>query len=254
MKIYEPHYYEFADGRADWGSFPRRQILEFINRKLQPGMRLLELGCGTGELLSRLGTDINYVGVEISDFAVEEAKRRWRERVNAEFIMSGMVPFAENSFDAVCLIYVLEHVRQPRRFLLEALRVLKPGGTLVLAAPNLEMPLAYPHALRHRSFFYRLWFVVLRKWDYLLRVFGIFTFRTVTQNFVEATGTYEKKDDDLQYVVSSFEVVQFLKSNGVSLVQFFEEGEPLSFMRRLIQKLPAMHWYGKPLAAAFQKA
>lgn len=148
--------------------------------------------------------------------------------------------------------FSLEHLVNPLGVLRECRRVLRGGGSLIIAAPNLEFPLAWPNALRHKSILYRMWFVVIRLWDYLLRVFGKYSFRTLRENFTSRTGRYEKKDDDLWHVVSSWEVIKYLEKNGFRLEYFWEE-RPLAGWRRAIRYFPTMRWYGVPLAAAFSK-
>ena len=56
-----------------------------------------------------------------------------------------LLPFLPNSFDAVLSLQVLEHVKDPFACAREMLRVLKPGGTLVVAVPFLQPLHAYPH-------------------------------------------------------------------------------------------------------------
>ena len=94
----------------------------------------------------------------------------------------------------------------------EAVRVLIPGGHLILLAPNLEFPLSYINAIRHKGFLYKIWLDSARMSDYLMRIFGKVRFRTLKENFTSATGKYERLDDDLVYIVSSYEVINYLKN------------------------------------------
>lgn len=253
MHRYEPYYYEYA-GKSDWSTFPRREILEYLNVFSGKVADILEVGCGTGEILGFIRPVFRYVGVERSEYARNEARKKWKEKSKAEFVVSDAadLPLAESRFDIALLIFTLEHVHDPRQTLLELRRVLRIGGKLVIAAPNLEFPLAWPNALRHKSFTYRIYFILLRFFDYIFRIFGRYSFRTIPQNFVEYTGRYEKKDDDLRYVVSAWEAINFLERNGFKLEKFWEEKE-LSGWRKFIRFLPAMRWYGVPLVAAFSR-
>ncbi|MDR3389313.1 MAG: methyltransferase domain-containing protein [Rudaea sp.] len=56
-----------------------------------------------------------------------------------------VLPFADNSFDAVVSIAVLEHVKDPFRCAAEIARVLKPGGDLICCVPFLQPYHGYPH-------------------------------------------------------------------------------------------------------------
>lgn len=56
-----------------------------------------------------------------------------------------MLPFSDNSFDAVISMAVLEHVKDPFRCADELARILKPGGELICSVPFLQPMHAYPH-------------------------------------------------------------------------------------------------------------
>jgi len=89
--------------------------------------------------------------------------------------------------------------------------------------------------------------------DYVLRLVGFSAFRVVKENFTDRTGRYERKDDDLRVLISSWEVMRFLKAQGLSLAEFWKERD-VHGLRRFAQKLPALQWYGGTLAAAFRKS
>lgn len=116
-----------------------RAYLEEIGRyRGGSGGRLLEIGCGRGELLAQAEA-LGYepVGVEVSSSAVEEA----RKRLTRGTVQCGLlheVDLAEHSFDVCVLADVIEHVREPIGFLRAIHRLLKPGGVLYLATPSLD--------------------------------------------------------------------------------------------------------------------
>jgi 2-polyprenyl-3-methyl-5-hydroxy-6-metoxy-1,4-benzoquinol methylase len=104
--------------------------------------RLLDVGCGSGVLLARmqsLGWDVE--GVEVDAAAVEAARRRG---VGVRLGTLGHQSFSEASFDAVHSSHVIEHVHDPAGLLRECLRILKPGGRLVILTPNIA---SWGHAL-----------------------------------------------------------------------------------------------------------
>jgi len=75
-------------------------------------------------------------GVEISGFAVQYAKEKLNLDVHHGSLESAGYP--SGSFDIVTLWYVLEHVEDPSGLLKEVRRVLRPGGVLGIAVPNLQ--------------------------------------------------------------------------------------------------------------------
>jgi 2-polyprenyl-3-methyl-5-hydroxy-6-metoxy-1,4-benzoquinol methylase len=95
---------------------------------------VLDIGCGVGLLLDearRLGWRTR--GVELSDWAVRRARHRGLDVFQGALEEAGFEP---NSFDAVFMIDVLEHLADPVRTLATVSRVLRPGGVLCLVTPN----------------------------------------------------------------------------------------------------------------------
>lgn len=249
---YEQGYYERTAEEKRWNSFPGDRVVQRIVDSGKSA-KILDVGSGTSEILSALPRDLAYTGLESSAWAIDQAKKKWTTRALVDFVLhdKNRFPFEDRTFDTVLLFYSLEHVKKPREILFECKRVLKEGGTLIIAAPNLEFPLAWPNALRHKPKLYRILFFFLRTKDYLLRIFGIYTFRVLEENFTSKTGTYGKKDDDLWHVVSSWEVIRYLENSGFAVETLWQEKELFGW-RKLIRYMPAMRFYGVPLAAVFK--
>jgi len=96
--------------------------------------RLLDVGCSSGAFLRvarELGLEAE--GVEISSEAAEAA-RQAGFRVHTGLLENAGYPDA--SFDAIALIELLEHLREPRGLLAECGRILRPGGILMATTPN----------------------------------------------------------------------------------------------------------------------
>jgi SAM-dependent methyltransferase len=94
------------------------------------GGRVLDAGAGEGRF-RRLFSSSQYVGV---DLAVGDVLWDYSTiDVNADLLA---LPFRDSGFDLAVNTQVLEHVREPKAILLEILRVLKPGGRLLLTAPQ----------------------------------------------------------------------------------------------------------------------
>lgn len=96
--------------------------------------RLLDVGCSSGALLlvaREMGFDPE--GVEIAPEA-GDAARRAGFRVHTGLLEEG--GYAGAIFDAVTLVELLEHLREPRALLAECRRILRPGGVVMATTPN----------------------------------------------------------------------------------------------------------------------
>nr|AXL06059.1 methyltransferase type 11 [uncultured bacterium] len=106
---------------------------------IEPGDRLLDLGCGIGEPAIRLATahDIEVVGVSISQRQVERANDRaasagLADRLSFQLADAMDLPFPDESFDIVWALESLHHMPDRSHVLRQAARVLRPGGRLAI--------------------------------------------------------------------------------------------------------------------------
>src|SRR5262249_18443854 len=115
--------------------------------------RILELGCGNGQLgqlLARRGHEVT--GVELASEVAEIARRRLA-RVEVMDLEDADWPFEPVSFDAVVAADVLEHLVDPWAVLRRATALLRPGGVVVASLPNVQN-------------IDILWRLVRGRWDY----------------------------------------------------------------------------------------
>jgi SAM-dependent methyltransferase len=99
-----------------------------------PGRRVLDLGCRDGALTQAYAGGNEIVGVDADREALAEAEKLGIETRWAD--LDEPLPFEDESFDVVVAGELLEHLRDPRRLVSEARRVLRPGGTFVASVPN----------------------------------------------------------------------------------------------------------------------
>lgn len=105
-----------------------------VRRYLTPSSVLLEAGCGTGLILSRLaGHAKTAIGVDLSGGMLRMAASRGLSVTQGSITA---LPFADASFDVVCSFKVLAHVQDIQRALAELTRVLRPGGVLLVEFYN----------------------------------------------------------------------------------------------------------------------
>jgi len=117
--------YEGLNVRAD---------LDIIKDWIPAGSRVLDLGCGNGELLAYLQTNkqVTGYGLEINDENIKQCIRRG-VNVLEQDLDKGLGNFASNSFDIVVMSQALQAVHYPDRILEEMLRV---GRECIITFPN----------------------------------------------------------------------------------------------------------------------
>ncbi len=144
-RIYGADYFigsESEEGRpaaSELKQATARGYLSEISRYRGAGHgRLLEVGCGEGDLLALAETDgWDVTGLEYSSAACDRARHRVkRGQVLCGELRDAALPAGQ--FDLCVISDVLEHVRSPLDFLREIHRVLKPGGTLFVATPSTD--------------------------------------------------------------------------------------------------------------------
>lgn len=131
--FYDNHYY--ADTVAGSGvSLHLRRLA----RKLlpNPGQRILDVACGTGEWLAAASERSAKVsGVDIASRAVSLARRRLPQGIFAEAVAEAL-PYADDCFDLVSCLGALEHFPDKPGALREMCRVLDKDGRALILVPN----------------------------------------------------------------------------------------------------------------------
>ena len=126
-------------------AFKRRvkTIFDFVNP--DDGMRILDLPCGRGFYLNMLHyvSKCELVGADLDWSVVKAARQALGHLANIHIHHASIysMPYPRDSFDAVILSEILEHIGDDARGLKEAYRVLKPGGILAVTVPNANYPL-----------------------------------------------------------------------------------------------------------------
>jgi len=111
--------------------------LALLRRVLPAGARVLDAGCGAGDLVATLAADGHEaVGMDVSSRVLEVAGER---HAGYRFLRHSVEelpwPAEVQGFDAVVAFEVIEHLLRPRRLLEGAREALRPGGGLALTTP-----------------------------------------------------------------------------------------------------------------------
>jgi len=105
----------------------------------RPGMHVLDVGCGTGDLLHPLAPLLGDAGkitaLDLSVTLIAEARRRAAAagvQISFDAGNATSLPYADQSFDVVTANLLLQHLPDPQPALAEMVRVLRPGGSLLI--------------------------------------------------------------------------------------------------------------------------
>jgi ubiquinone/menaquinone biosynthesis C-methylase UbiE len=132
LPLYDPMLWLFGADST------KRPLIE--QAKIEPGYRVLDIGCGTGSLavlIKRTIPAAEVVGIDPDPAALAVAERKARRRrlsITFDRGFSDQMPYADGSFDRVFSSFMFHHLESNEKAatLAEIRRVLKPGGSLHL--------------------------------------------------------------------------------------------------------------------------
>ncbi|MEM6288053.1 MAG: bifunctional 2-polyprenyl-6-hydroxyphenol methylase/3-demethylubiquinol 3-O-methyltransferase UbiG [Bacteroidota bacterium] len=113
--------------------------------RIEAGSRVLDVACGAGLVTLPMATaGYRMEGVDLAENALDVARQRVPEGADATFRLGDALALdAEaDTYDAVLLLDMLEHVEEPGRAIAEAARVVRPGGVVVFNTFN-QTPLSW---------------------------------------------------------------------------------------------------------------
>lgn len=129
-----------------WHGGKLTMINQLIRPHLKADSRLLEIGCGAGNLLLQATVRESYpVAIDLAMQALTFVRSRLREAKSGseaprDFMciqsIGELLPLASGIFECVLLSEVIEHLEAPQISIKEAARVLQPGGRLLVTTPN----------------------------------------------------------------------------------------------------------------------
>lgn len=109
------------------------------------GKQVLDVGCGNAYGTALMAKSAaNIVGLDYDATTVADNTSRYADVANLSFQQSVIppLPFGDNSFDVITAFQFIEHIAPRKEFLRECLRVLRPGGKLLVTTPNIKKSLA----------------------------------------------------------------------------------------------------------------
>lgn len=197
---------------------------------------VLDVGSGTWRIPDTIG-DYGYEKVYGLDYFSEEKLKQYSKNLknkNTELVTyaDGKIPFADNTFDAVSSLCVVEHLVYPGGTLDEMHRVLKPGGKLIIDCPNwsgINVAItAMKHTLIKKD---RFWLYnsfadsfagIFRSMAWWCEAF--FTskpkFLLVYPRMINGEIDFERSDDDAVHLCQPISFKRYLKGKNYKLSMF----------------------------------
>jgi 2-polyprenyl-3-methyl-5-hydroxy-6-metoxy-1,4-benzoquinol methylase len=136
--------YRALEENPDWCYEEDKWEFDTVAARIPESASVLDVGCGRGAFLAKVRSP-SRLGIELNKSAAAFARAR------GITVAENLIQDHEGTYDYVTAFQVLEHIADPVPFLRSCLKVLKPGGSLIIAVPNndafirfAELPLNQP--------------------------------------------------------------------------------------------------------------
>jgi ubiquinone/menaquinone biosynthesis C-methylase UbiE len=127
-------------------SFAHSEVLQLIRfGKIERGMTILDLGCGTGNLSAQLleWTLADTIGMDKSLPMLEKANKKALQVLCADADFCPL-PFKNGSFDVVIMAYVIHHIKNRMALIRECFRILNGGALILLTSSHGQIDRLHP--------------------------------------------------------------------------------------------------------------
>ena len=134
MRPYERENQLYLNGKRCEIAKPEEILFDYLGKYTMPGMRVLDIGCGDGELLVRLTADKQIKGhcIELDQDLLRTCVEKGLPTIQRD-IERGLEAFADKTFDYIILSQTLQTIKNPEKVFVELLRV---GKKVIVSFPN----------------------------------------------------------------------------------------------------------------------
>jgi SAM-dependent methyltransferase len=124
------------------------EIVDQIEERIQPNAKVVDIGCGAGDLLKevrRRKPTVDVSGLDFSSKAVEGACVALPDGEFRQFVIACTLPYESGTFDLVLCTDVLEHLENPKLVAAELVRICRPGGLVAIVVPDGDVDQFFGH-------------------------------------------------------------------------------------------------------------
>lgn len=142
LSIFDAKHYEYYRNKTNlteeelYNSITTKRYISLLNRleSYRKNGTILDIGCGVGHFLS-VARKMKWEtkGIEIADYAVEICKKFKIDIEQSDLLK---LDLKEGYYDIVTMFEVLEHLTNPRDYLVRVNNILRKGGILIITTPN----------------------------------------------------------------------------------------------------------------------
>jgi ubiquinone/menaquinone biosynthesis C-methylase UbiE len=139
-------YNDISKTYDKYRSYPRSLIENIVDfGEIKEGAKVLDLGCGTGNVASQLRqlANVSTIGVDISTPMLKLARGKSLEVICAD-LDNSQLPFRDSSLNIVVAAYVIHQITNLRLLLSECYRILRDGALVLLTSSHSQIEHAHP--------------------------------------------------------------------------------------------------------------
>ena len=143
MKVDYNNISETYDNHRSYGHSEIMQLIGF--GEIEAKTKILDLGCGTGNLSSQLleCVPVDSVGIDKSLHMLNKANKK-SLRVLCGDADHSILPFKDNSFDLVIGAFVIHHIKNTRALIRECYRILNNGALIIITSSHVQIENLHP--------------------------------------------------------------------------------------------------------------
>lgn len=124
------------------------EIVDQIEGRIPQNAKIVDIGCGVGDLLSEIRKRkpaVNVSGLDFSSKAIDGACAALPDGEFQTFVIKCTLPYETGTFDLVLCTDVLEHLERPKVVVAELVRICRPGGVVVIVVPDGDIDQFFGH-------------------------------------------------------------------------------------------------------------